>query len=153
MRGQVRQRDRLIAAHGDGDAVGQIRRYRIVERDLAALRHVGQQDRRKDFGDRPDLEERVLVDVLVAGERRAAVAVIARPLRRDNADDDADVVAPIDAGGDGFDHVVGQIGPRLRHHQPGHRQRPQRQQARFEQGLHGRHLGFRSFIIEKSTSL
>ena len=37
-----------------------------------------------------------------------------------------------DIGGDGFDHVVGQIDPRLRHHQPGHRQRPQRQQARFE---------------------
>ena len=60
---EIFERNRTRPSLRDLDALRQILRDGIAERDLATLHHIGEQQRRKHLRDGTDLEERIGLDV------------------------------------------------------------------------------------------
>ena len=109
---EVDQRDGFPVALGHAHAVAQMFRDRVVEIHLAAIGHVGQEDRGEDLGDGTDFEHGIGV------ERRRIWARIAvgrhrrRAVRLNGGDHHAAGVLGVDAGFDrgGDLGVAGPVG-------------------------------------------
>ena len=92
MGSQIDQRDLFAAALRDFDLGGKVLGHRIVQRNFAALHHVGEDGGREDFGGRADLEDRVVAHGTRVLDGKVAVGDEAASVRIDDADGDPDVL-------------------------------------------------------------
>ena len=88
---QIDQRDLFAAALRDFDLVGKVLGHRIVQRNFAALHHVGEDGGREDFGGRADLEDRIVAHWTGVLDREVAVGDEAASVSIDDADGNPDV--------------------------------------------------------------
>jgi hypothetical protein len=88
----MRQRNLLAVATWRRHRFGQVLRDRIVQTDLAAFDHVGEQDGGEHLGDRSDFKDRLSVHRAMALPVRRAVADDAGARLIDKTNDDADAL-------------------------------------------------------------
>jgi hypothetical protein len=92
VRGQIDERDLLAAALRHLDLGGQVPGHRIVERDFAALHHVGEDGGGEDLGGGADLEDRVVGHRPRLADGKVAVRDETASVGVDDADGDPDVL-------------------------------------------------------------
>ena len=92
MGSQIDQRDLFAAALRDFDLGGKVLGHRIVQRDFAALHHVGEDGGREHFGGRADLEDRVVAYGTWVLHGEVAVGNEAAAVGIDDAGGDPDVL-------------------------------------------------------------